>query len=226
MEKKVVIFEWEALLCISLLLRIMINKLLLEQLEVLILHSPDNDAWSIYINALADENGVFISRQNDDDSKSKLIERLNSSEGLNTTVLEFSNIFIMEHLNVCYYKKLVDYIHSLRKKCKIGIFSDLIFCCLPILDKQFDLDKFDYIWLSFLTHFRKNDELAFEIVENDLEILPENILFIDDTSINIENAKNRGWNTCQAFGYEFYKIKNSIDRFLIIDLEEQKVRKK
>lgn len=22
----------------------------------------DNDAWSIYINALADENGVFISR--------------------------------------------------------------------------------------------------------------------------------------------------------------------
>lgn len=170
----------------------MINKLLLEQLEVLILHSPDNDAWSIYINALADENGVFISRQNDDDSKSKWIERLNSSGGLNTTVLEFSNKFIMEHLNVCYYKKLVDYIHSLRKKCKIGIFSDLIFCCLPILDKQFDLDKFDYIWLSFLTHFRKNDELAFEIVENDLEILPENILFIDDTSINIENAKNRG----------------------------------
>lgn len=186
----------------------------------------DNDAWSIYINALVDENGVFISRQNDDDSKSKWIERLNSSGGLNTTVLEFSNKFIMEHLNVCYYKKLVDYIHSLRKKCKIGIFSDLIFCCLPILDKQVDLDKFDYIWLSFLTHFRKNDELAFEIVENDLEILPENILFIDDTSINIENAKNRGWNTCQAFGYEFYKIKNSIDRFLIIDLEEQKVRKK
>ncbi len=170
----------------------MINKLLLEQLEVLILHSPDNDAWSIYINALADENGVFISRQNDDDSKSKWIERLNSSGGLNTTVLEFSNKFIMEHLNVCYYKKLVDCIHSLRKKCKIGIFSDLIFCCLPILDKQVDLDKFDYIWLSFLTHFRKNDELAFEIVENDLEILPENILFIDDTSINIENAKNRG----------------------------------
>ena len=186
----------------------------------------DNDAWSIYINALVDENGVFISRQNDDDSKSKWIERLNSSGGLNTTVLEFSNKFIMEHLNVGYYKELVDYIHSLRKKCKIGIFSDLIFCCLPILDKQVDLDKFDYIWLSFLTHFRKNDELAFEIVENDLEILPENILFIDDTSINIENAKNRGLNTCQVFGYEFYKIKNSIDRFLIIDLEEQKVRKK
>ena len=111
----------------------------------------DNDAWSIYINALADENSMFISRQNDDDSKSKWIERLNSSRGLNTTVLEFSNKFIMEHLNVGYYKELVDYIHSLRKKCKIGIFSDLIFCCLPILDKQVDLDKFDYIWLFFDT---------------------------------------------------------------------------
>lgn len=164
---------------------------------------------------------MFISRQNDDDSKSKWIERLNSSEGLNTTVLEFSNKFIMEHLNVGYYKELVDYIHSLRKKCKIGIFSDLIFCCLPILDKQVDLDKFDYIWLSFLTHFRKNDELAFEIVEDDLRVLPGNILFIDDTSINIENAKNRSWNTCQAFGYEFDKIKNSIDEFLINDLKEQ-----
>ena len=72
----------------------------------------DNDAWSIYINALADENSMFISRQNDDASKSKWIERLNSSEGLNTTVLEFSNKFIMEHLNVGYYKELVDYIHS------------------------------------------------------------------------------------------------------------------
>lgn len=72
----------------------------------------DNDAWSIYINALADENSMFISRQNDDDSKSKWIERLNSSRGLNTTVLEFSNKFIMEHLNVGYYNELVDYIHS------------------------------------------------------------------------------------------------------------------
>lgn len=78
----------------------------------------------------------------------------------------------------------------------------------------------------FLTHFRKNDELAFEIIEDDLGVLPENILFIDDTSINIENAKNRGLNTCRTIGYEFDKIKNSIDRFLIIDLEEQKVRKK
>lgn len=186
----------------------------------------DNDAWSVYINTLADENGVFISRQNDEDSKNKWIERLNSIGGFNTTVLEFSNKFIMEHLNVGYYKELVNYIHSLREKCKIGIFSDLIFCCLPILDKQVDLDKFDYVWLSFLTHVRKNDELAFKIVEDDLGVLPENILFIDDTSINIENAKNRGWNTCQAFGYEFDKIKNSIDEFLINDLKEQKVRRK
>lgn len=82
------------------------------------------------------------------------------------------------------------------------------------------------IFVFFLTHFRKNDELAFEIIEDDLGVLPENILFIDDTSINIENAKNRCLNTCRTIGYEFDKIKNSIDRFLIIDLEEQKVKKK
>lgn len=77
-----------------------------------------------------------------------------------------------------------------------------------------------------MTHFKKNDKLAFEIIEDDLGFLPENILFIDYTSINIENAKNKGLNTCRTIGYEFDKIKNSIDKFLINDLEEQKVRKK
>lgn len=182
----------------------------------------DNEAWDIYIKTLVDENGIFISRQNDEQSKIKWIDRLNSTGNLNTTIKEFSKRFIEEHLKVGYYKDLVDYIHSLRDKCKITIFSDLIYCCAPVLDKQVDLSQFDYLWLSFITHVRKNEETAFQIVEQDLQTSPNNILFIDDTSINIENAKKRGWNTCQAFGFELDKIKDSVEQFLVEDLDSKK----
>ena len=52
-----------------------------------------------------------------------------------------------------------------------------------------------------------------------MQALPENIMFIDDTTLNIENAKSRGWNTCQAQGFELDKIKASVNQFLNIENE-------
>ena len=185
----------------------------------------DDEAWSVYINTLIDENGIYISRQNDEQSIMKWIDRLNSVGHFNTSVEDFSRKFIEEHLKVDYYKDLVEYIHSLKEKCKIAIFSDLIYCCYPVLDNQVDLSRFDYVWLSYLTHVRKNEETAFQIIEQDLQVSSSNIMFIDDTSVNIENAKKRGWNTCQAFGYELDKIKTSIEQFLSNELEQGNERK-
>ena len=174
----------------------------------------DDAAWNVYVNTLLDENGIYISRQDDELSKIKWIERINKAANINVSVEKFVSKFIEEHLKVKYYKELVEFIHLLKENCEIGIFSDLIFCCEPVLDNQVDLSQFDYVWLSFKTHLRKNTEEAFEVVERDLDVLPSDILFIDDTSINIENAKKRGWNTCQAFGYELDKIKDSVEHFL------------
>ena len=180
----------------------------------------DDEAWTVYTSTLTDENGIFISKQNDEQSIVKWIERINNAGHFNATVDEFSGKFIEEHLKVDYYKDLVEYIHSLKEKCKIAIFSDLIYCCYPVLDSQVDLSFFDYVCLSYLTHVRKNEETAFQIVEQDLQVSPNNIMFIDDTSVNIENAKRRGWNTCQAFGYELDKIKSSIEQFLSSELKQ------
>lgn len=177
----------------------------------------DDEAWDIYIRTLVDENGIFISRQNDLQSKIKWVERIKALGNFETTLEEFENKFIEEHLKVGYHKDIVEYVHSLKEKCKIGLFSDLIYACYKALDQQVDLCKFDYVWLSYLTHLRKNTEEAFALVEQDLRIPPGNIMFIDDTSTNIENAKNRGWNTCQARGTEFEKIKESIEQFLVKD---------
>lgn len=180
----------------------------------------DEEAWDVYTKTLIDENGIYISRQDDELSKIKWVDRINRAGNFNASVDEFSTRFIAEHLKVGYYKELVDFIHSLKDICQIGIFSDLIFCCAPVLDKQVDLSQFDYVWLSYITHLRKNTEEVFELVEKDVQVSPEDIMFIDDTTDNIENAKKRGWNTCQAFGYELDKIKTSIEQFLSNELEQ------
>lgn len=174
----------------------------------------EQEAWDVYFDTLPDENGVYISKQEDEQSKQKWIDRLNSKGNLNTTVEEFSKRLTEEYLKVDYYKDLVEYIYSLKDKCKIAIFSDLIYCCYPALASQVDLSVFDYVWLSYKTHVRKSEDKAFQIVEEGINITPDNILFIDDTLKNIENAKNRGWNTCQAQGYELDKIKEAVNQFL------------
>ena len=181
----------------------------------------DEEAWDVYTSTLKDENGTYISRQNDEQSIEKWIKRLNKAGNFEATVDEFSRRFIEEHLKVDYYKDLVEYIHSLKGVCKIAIFSDLIYCCYPVLESQVDLSQFDHVWLSYLTHVRKNEETAFQIVEQDLNTSPDNILFIDDTTINIENANKRGWHTCQAFGYELDKIKSAVEHFLGIEIEHK-----
>ena len=38
--------------------------------------------------------------------------------------------------------------------------------------------------------------------------------FIDDVQKNLEPAKERGWNTCNAYGYELDKIRNSVEKFI------------
>ncbi len=74
--------------------------------------------------------------------------------------------------------------------------------------------KFDYVWLSFEMGERKPNQKVYEMVQKECDMLPKNILFIEDTDKNIETAKKMGWNTCKAYGYEIDKIKESIELFL------------
>lgn len=174
----------------------------------------DNDAWDIYTNTLKDENGVFISELDNDEDIFNWFLRLKKRGNLKTDINDFISKFESEYLNTDCYNELIEYIYSIKDRCMIGIFSDLIKPSYAALNKQLRLNKFDYVWLSYLLHLRKTSSKAFEKVEEELSIMPSNILLIDDTSINIENAKKRGWNICQACGYEFDMIKNAIEKFL------------
>lgn len=212
--EKVVIFDWGGVIMHKYPVENNDKEAIIRTVKSFNSNLSDEEAWDVYIKTLKDENGVYISRQNDRDSEVKWFERIKNAGNLEATEEQFVSKFIEEHLKVGYYKDLVDYIHSLKGKCKICIFSDLIYCCKPALDKQVDLSQFDHVWLSYETHLRKNVEEAFELVEEDLRVEPENILFIDDTTINVENAQDRGWQTCQAVGYELDMIKSAVEAFL------------
>ena len=213
---KIVIFDWGGVIMHKHPVDNNDKQAIIRTIKSFNTNLNDDEAWEVYRSTLADENGIIISRQDDELSKYKWVERIKEKGNFDSsvTVEEFAQRFIDEHLKVGYYKDLIDYIYSLKDTCKIGLFSDLIFCCGPVLGSQVDFSKFDYVWLSYETHLRKNTTDAFEYVEKDSQIDPQDIMFIDDTTINIENAKSRGWNTCQAFGYEFDKIKESVGRFL------------
>ena len=113
-----------------------------------------------------------------------------------------------------YHENVVKFAHELKEKCYIAIFSSLVKLDEARINDQVNLSLFDYNFLTYKMGVNKPDTRAFEYIENTVKINPENILFIDDTQINIEQANMRKWNTCRADGYEFEKIKKSVEEFL------------
>lgn len=127
---------------------------------------------------------------------------------------EFKKTYEEELSTVKYYKELVDYAHSLKGRCRIAILSNLMPLDRKRINDQYNLGMFDFVYLSFEMGIRKPDGKVYEYVLNDLGITGENILFIDDDFDNIFMAREYGWNTCQAFGYELDKIKEAVESFL------------
>ena len=113
-----------------------------------------------------------------------------------------------------YYKDVSDYEKSLKDKCKIGIFSNLTIFDKERLDKQVDLSKYDYVFLSYEYGFQKPEIEIYKIVQEKVGVKPEDILFIDDAEKNINTAKEMGWNTLQITGLQLDVIKEECEKFL------------
>jgi len=170
------------------------------------------DAYQLYLNTLYDENGKIISILDDYNDKYKWYERINKEGNLNTTYEEFTSEFINNYKKIDKYEDVVNYIYSLKNKIKIYLFSDLIFTCYESLKKHIDLDIFDDIFLSYKEGYTKSDIKAFINVNNKLK--NKKILFIDNNTKNIENAKKIGWNTLCTTGDDLVKIKKEVLKFM------------
>lgn len=174
-----------------------------------------------YFNNDVDENGliekyfdVCTNKIEQGNKDYNWFEKIKYNFNLECTEEEFYKFYEEEFNRIEYYKEVVEYAHSLKNKCKIGILSNLGSVDKQRLDKQVDLSKFDYVWLSFELKCSKPNEKVYKIVEEDCKIEPNNILFIDDFKENLKPAQARGWNTCNACGYELEKIQKSVSEFL------------
>lgn len=140
-----------------------------------------------------------------------LIER---NMEIDVPLAEFVSTYNESGRKIKYYKGVVEYAHSIKEQCQIAILSNLLPIDKDRIDYQYDLSKFNHVYLSFEVGLRKPDSKIYEYVTKDLNVNPKDILFIDDDKDNITAAKEYGWNTCEAFGYELDKIKTSVKNFL------------
>ena len=133
---------------------------------------------------------------------------------LTTTYKEFIKLYREIFDKIDYYKDVAEYEVSLRDKCYIGILSDLIVFDKERLNKQVDLSKYDYEFLSFELEVKKPNREIFEKIQEKLPFSKKDILFIDDRKDNVDMAKEFGWNTLMATGLELDKIKKVCENFV------------
>lgn len=165
--------------------------------------------WT-FRNSLGHHAGTL----NDEKSIKDWVNTLEKVMNIDVEFEVFKEKYEEEFGKVEHYKEVVEYIHSLKDKCKIGILSNLNAFDRKRIDEHMDFKKFDYVFLSFEIGIKKPDREVYEYVSDKLKVAPENILFIDDKIINIKAAESCGWKTCNTYGYELEKIKEAVNKFL------------
>lgn len=214
MENKIVIFDWGGVIIHELFDSNSLKEAIIRTIKKYNSKLSDDEAFDIYTNTLLDDNHINISTQNDEQSKKNWVNRISIMAKTNIPYEDFIYTFSKECQQSSSYNDVVKYIYSLKGKCKIGLLSNIIFACYDALCRQVDLTIFDYVWLSYEMHNRKPEVEVFMKVENDTNLSPDNILFIDDKMRNLKVAKERGWNICNANGNELEKIKDTVEKFL------------
>ena len=131
-------------------------------------------------------NGISLGATNDINEIKSWVNLIQKNMDIDISFEEFKKAYEEEMTSVKYYKDVVEYAHSLKGKCKIAILSNLMPFDKKRINDQYDLSKFDYVYLSFEVEMRKPNREIYEYVLNDLGIEADKILFIDDVTANIE----------------------------------------
>lgn len=161
-----------------------------------------------------DDKKYNICEINDDILLDKWISYVINKYALSCNKEEFLEVYKEEYANVIYYKEIIEILYKTKKYCQIGILSNLTKLDKDRLVKQIDLSKLDYVGLSFELEVMKPKNKIYQLVEEQTNIEPNNILFIDDRIDNINGARGRGWNVLLATGEDKELIDKTIWEFV------------
>ena len=214
MRKKIILFDWGGVILKQHPNHYSDRDAIVDTLKKFNNKLSYEEAFDAYLKTIRDKDWRIIAVLNDDASRYDWYQRINEKANLNTSYEEFVEEMINNYKKTDKYDKVVDFIYTLKDKAKLYLFSDLIFVCYPALAKQIDLKIFDQVFLSYEEGYIKTELEAFINVDNKLDRQGREVLFIDDYSANIENAKKVGWNTCQTTGDNVEQIIEVVNKFL------------
>ena len=208
---KIVIFDWGGVIENNNLFSYNISRVIIDIMKKYNCKLTDKEIIDICTNGRKLFN-AFV-----DDNEQTTIDWFNEIKGklnIDCSYDEYKKAYYEYGKKIPYHKDVVKFAYELKDKCYIAIFSSLVKLDEARINDQVNLSLFDYNFLTYKMGINKPNAKAFEYIENTVKINPENILFIDDTQINIEEANKRKWKTCKADGFEFEKIKRSVEELL------------
>jgi len=173
--------------------------------------STELKVWSTFEK---DGETVPICSVNNKEDFYKWIDYVALKNGFDNDKAKFFKVYHEEYKKIYYYKGVVNYIHSLRGKCLVGILSNLLMVDKERLDEQVDFKYIDKLFLSFELGMVKPNLEIYKKVEELSGINASDILFIDDRIENIRAAALCGWHVLQATGEDLELIKNTVNDFI------------
>lgn len=148
------------------------------------------------------------------DDFEKIYNQIANDYNFRTTYDKFIKLYKEIFDKIDYYEEVAEYEKSLKDQCYIGILSNLTVFDKERLDRQVDLSKYDYVFLSFEMNCEKPSREIYEKINDAVFFEPQNILLIDDSQKNIDVAKEFGWDVFKATGLELEKIKLYCEKFI------------
>ena len=88
-----------------------------------------------------------------------------------------------------------EFVHELKNTHKIGLLTNLHTDTFDFIMQYGSVPNINYyaIIKSYEVGFVKPEPEIYQIAQQKADVAPDEILFIDDMSVNIEAAKNLGW---------------------------------
>lgn len=119
----------------------------------------------------------------------KSLKDINYSEISDELLLQMSNSITFDNDRYTFYNDVKKSLKNLSKKYRLIILSDNFPSIKRIL-KNMKIDEyFDTMIISTFYGYRKKDKVLFEILKNTIKYDNETAIFIDDSEINLDIAK-------------------------------------